>query len=167
MRLSTLTLTALALAVCAVATPAPNARQQTKGQIVQPANGAVIAPGAAFPFEYTTMADYGVSSYNYTVYLFTSPPASFSQSPDFAEGVFLGRFAEANYPGNPAPPNPPPATLTMPDFAKSPGGFGAGASGENRKFVLLVMEEYATGEGALGLRLALAMNSVVYNGTKH
>lgn len=41
--------------------------------------------------------------------------------------------------------NPAPAQLTMPDFSKSPGGFGAGQSASNVNFTLLVVEEYADG----------------------
>ncbi|KAJ7069686.1 hypothetical protein C8F01DRAFT_523324 [Mycena amicta] len=144
---------------------AASTRQTTKGSIVAPAEGTNIAPGQAFDFAYSTMADYGVSSYNYTVWLFTSMPTSFVQSPNFGEGYFFGRFAEPNYPGNPNPKNPAPPTLTMPDFSKNPGGFGSGAVESNGEFTLLVMEEYATGAGSVGSRLALAMNRIVYNAT--
>jgi hypothetical protein len=34
----------------------------------------------------------------------------------------------------------------MPDFSKNPGGFGTGKTDSNGNFLLVVMEEYATGE---------------------
>lgn len=33
----------------------------------------MIAPGSTFEFHYDCQADYGASSYNYTVWLFTFP----------------------------------------------------------------------------------------------
>jgi hypothetical protein len=111
--------------------------------------------------------NYSTKSLNkFSVFLLTSVPTSFSQSVDFAEGHFFGRFAEPNFPGNyhyfigalnsmihhhllkkgnPSPKNVAPATLTMPDFSKSPGGWGTGMSDSNKDFALIVMEEYATG----------------------
>ncbi|KAJ7784451.1 hypothetical protein B0H16DRAFT_1296935 [Mycena metata] len=156
---------------------APSPRQSTSGTIVAPADGTSIAPGETFAFSYNSMADFGVSSYNYTVWLFTSVPTSFAQSVDFAQGHYFGRFAEPNFPGtkkklitsqkgNPSPPNIAPANLTMPDFSKNPGGFGTGASESNGHFALVVMEEYATGAGSVGSRLTLAINRIVYNATK-
>ncbi|KAF7346468.1 hypothetical protein MSAN_01874800 [Mycena sanguinolenta] len=154
-----------ALALFPLVLSAPSPRQSTAGTIVQPADGTVIAPGETFPFQYESVADYGISSYNFTVWLLTSMPSSFGPAINFAEGHYFGRFAEPNYPGNPSPTNPPPATLTMPDFSKNPAGFGTGSSDSNGAFALVVMEEYATGEGSVGLRFALAMNQIVYNGT--
>ncbi|KAJ7025343.1 hypothetical protein C8F04DRAFT_136651 [Mycena alexandri] len=144
---------------------APSPRQSTSGTIIEPADGTSIAPGETFAFSYDSMADFGVSSYNYTVWLFTSVPTSFAQSVDFAQGYYFGRFAEPNFPGNPSPKNIAPATLTMPDFSKNPGGFGTGASESNGHFALVVMEEYATGAGSVGSRLTLAINRIVYNAT--
>jgi hypothetical protein len=46
---------------------------------------------------------------------------------------------------NPYPTNLPPANLVMPDFSKSPGGFGVGATASNKKIYLAVLEEYANG----------------------
>lgn len=69
------------------------------GTISSPAPGTVIAPGASFDFQYNTRADYGVSSYNYTVFLLTSLPASFSASAEVADGHFFGRYGFPNYPG--------------------------------------------------------------------
>lgn len=102
----------------------------------------------------------------------TTTPDSFAPSANFATGHFFGRFAEPNYPGmfkrfyltdpsgfatkltsvvclfvtgNPNPSNPPPAQLVMPDFAKSPGGFGVGEEMINGTFYVVVLEEYVTG----------------------
>ncbi|KAL0580656.1 hypothetical protein V5O48_001386 [Marasmius crinis-equi] len=135
------------------------------GVIVQPASGAVIAPGQSFDFSYDTKADYGVSSYNFNVYLFTSKPTGFVVDEDYATGHYYGRWALPNYPGNPSPTNLPPAQLTMPDFSKNPGGFGSGAHAENQTVYLTVVEEYATGSGSVGLRLSLAITELIYNGT--
>ncbi|KAJ6559089.1 hypothetical protein DFH09DRAFT_1161819 [Mycena vulgaris] len=135
--------------------------------IVQPAEGTHIAPGAAFDFNYGSIADYGTSSYNYTVWLLTSLPTSFAPSTNFAEGHYFGRFAEPNYPGNPNPPNTPPAQLIMPDFSKNPGGFGSGASATNATCYLAVFEEYANGSGSVGYRISFTANKIVYNATSH
>lgn len=43
---------------------APSRRQSIAGTITSPADGTVIAPGQAFDFQYETMADFGVTSYN-------------------------------------------------------------------------------------------------------
>ncbi|KAJ7095784.1 hypothetical protein B0H15DRAFT_71200 [Mycena belliarum] len=150
--------------VCTVLA-APSPRQSTSGTIISPADGTVIAPGQAFDFVYDSMADYGVTSYNYTVWLLTSMPKSFAASTAFGEGHYFGRFAEPNYPGNPNPSNPPPSQLVMPDFSKNPGGFGTGASDSDGHFALVVLEEFANGSGSIGFRMALAMNHIVYNGT--
>ena len=71
----------------------------TNAGIVSPADGDVIVAGSSFPFEYRTRADYGVSSYNYTVWLFTTRPESTIPSDLFATGYFFGRFSLPNYPG--------------------------------------------------------------------
>ncbi|KAK7048456.1 26S proteasome subunit P45, partial [Favolaschia claudopus] len=114
--------------------------------IIQPADGTHVAPGQSFPFEYQIIADYGVSSYNYTVYLFTTPPLAFMTSQNYGAGHYFGRFAQPNYPGNPSPSNLPPPKLVMPNFSTSRGGFGAGASASNATYYLAVFEEYATGD---------------------
>lgn len=66
------------------------------GIIVAPANGSIIAPGASFNFQYISRADYGISSYNYAVWLFTSLPTSIAPSDNFATGYFFGRFSAQN-----------------------------------------------------------------------
>ncbi|KAJ8080474.1 hypothetical protein AAF712_003115 [Marasmius tenuissimus] len=137
----------------------------SSGVIVKPESGSVIAPGQSFDFLYDTKADYGVSSFNFNVYLFTSKPAGWFVDEDFATGHFYGRWALPNYPGNPSPTNQPPTQLVMPDFSKNPGGFGAGAPASNQTVYLAVMEEYATGTGSVGMRVSLAINELVYNGT--
>ncbi|KAJ7212012.1 hypothetical protein GGX14DRAFT_621283 [Mycena pura] len=140
-------------------------RRQNKGTIFAPAEGTNIKPGEVFGFQYQSVADFGVSSYNYTVFLLTSAPTTFNPSTDWGRGYYFGRFAEPNFPGNPSPKNPPPPTLTMPDFSKNPGGFGVGEVDVNGQFTLVVMEEYATGDGVVGNRLALSMNRIIYNST--
>ncbi|KAJ7761574.1 hypothetical protein DFH07DRAFT_421590 [Mycena maculata] len=133
--------------------------------IISPADGTQIAPGAAFDFNYNSIADYGVSSYNYSVYLLTAPPTSFAPSATFAAGHYFGRFAEPNYPGNPNPSNTPPAQLVMPNFSIPPGGFGTGASATNATFYLAVFEEYANGAGSIGNLISFTANKIVYNAT--
>ncbi|KAJ7675726.1 hypothetical protein DFH06DRAFT_977309 [Mycena polygramma] len=133
--------------------------------IIQPEEGAHIAPGQKFNFSYQSIADYGCSSYNYSVYLFTSPPLEFAASENFGAGHYFGRFAQPNYPGNPNPPNTPPAQLVMPNFSVAPGGWGSGASASNATFYLAVLEEYATGDGVVGNRISLSVNRIVYNAT--
>jgi hypothetical protein len=71
----------------------------TTPAIIQPADGTHIAPNQAFDFNYLSIADYGTSSYNYSVYLFTTPPLAFMASQNFGAGHYFGRFAEPNYPG--------------------------------------------------------------------
>ena len=70
-----------------------------EARIIEPANGTRIEPGASFPFKYQSMGDYGVTSYNFTVWLFTQPPETFQSSQIWAGGYNFGRFAEPNYPG--------------------------------------------------------------------
>lgn len=67
--------------------------------IISPSNGTHIAPGAAFDFSYGSIADYGASSYNYTVWLLTGLPTSLLPSETWGTGHYFGRFAQPNYPG--------------------------------------------------------------------
>ncbi|KAK0504104.1 hypothetical protein EDD18DRAFT_487694 [Armillaria luteobubalina] len=134
--------------------------------IIHPRNGTRILPGEQFPFEYKSIADYGVSAYNFTVWLFTSPPSFFHAAEGFAAGEYMGRYSLRNHPGNDYPHNLPPPYLTMPNFEDLPVGFGVGESCENRKVYLVVIEEYATGEPSVGLRMSLSMNHVIYNATR-
>ncbi len=69
------------------------------GEITYPTNGTTIMPGESFDFKYDGMADYSVSGYNYSVWLFTSLPQSFSPSESFGAGYYFGRYDYANYPG--------------------------------------------------------------------
>lgn len=83
------------------------------------------------------------------------------------------------YPQHPAPPN-----LTMPDFSKSPGGFGTGATCSDQTFYLAVFEEYSEcavsvdrvycgvfvltsrwRQGAVGNKISLAVVPLIYNAT--
>ncbi|KAJ6559085.1 hypothetical protein DFH09DRAFT_518688 [Mycena vulgaris] len=163
----------LAISVASAATPT----------IVLPAKGSVIAPNATFPFSYHSISDYGTSSYNYTVWLFTSPPRHvverreisaecasyrfFEPTETFATGYHFGRFSQPNYPGNAFPHNLPPPTFTMPDFSKLGGGWGVGAPATRAKFYFAVIEEYADELPSVGFRMSLAFNEIIYNGTHH
>jgi len=73
-----------------------------QGSITVPANGTKITPGQAFNFTYNIRSDYCVSSYNYTVFLFTAVPtgASLFIGPDnqVFTGHTFGRFSGAQYP---------------------------------------------------------------------
>ncbi|KAF7346442.1 26S proteasome subunit P45 [Mycena sanguinolenta] len=119
-----------------------------------PAAGTHIAPGQTFDFSYQSIGDYCASAYDMTVYLFTSLPQDMMASETFATGHYFGRYSY-----------PAPATLTMPDFSISPGGFGVGASVSNATFYLAVFEEYATCASAPGDRLSFIYNPVIYNAT--
>ncbi|PBK97586.1 hypothetical protein ARMGADRAFT_1162439 [Armillaria gallica] len=135
--------------------------------IVQPHNGTRIDPGQQFDFEYKSIAEYGISAYNFTVWLFTSRPTSFF---DAAEKSLLGRTwvvirCAIILVRNDYPHNLPPPYLTMPNFKDLPVGFGVGESCENKKVYLVVIEEYATGEASVGLRMSLSMNHIIYNAT--
>ncbi|KAG6890593.1 hypothetical protein C0995_006569 [Termitomyces sp. Mi166 len=154
----------LLLAFAQVSCPAP----LTNAGIVSPADGGVIIAGSTFPFEYRTRADYGVSSYNYTAWLFTTRPESLTPSDLFATGYFFGRFSQPNYPGNPYPKNQPPPTLTMPDFSESPGGFGSGSPNTTLDCSFVVLEEYGTGilsKATAGSRISWAETRIVYKKT--
>lgn len=107
------------------------------GTISAPANGTQIAPGEAFDFNYITRGDYGVSTYNISVWLATTPPTSFAQADVFMTGHYFGRFSYDN-----TGPSPP-AQLVMPNFATPPGGFGAGSNATNVTTYFTVLEEYA------------------------
>ncbi|KAJ6477336.1 hypothetical protein C8R47DRAFT_646627 [Mycena vitilis] len=72
-------------------------------QIVLPPKGSVIAPNTDFEFQFHSIADYGISSYNFTCWLYTSPPRFFEPSDTFAVGHYLGRFSQSNYPANTYP----------------------------------------------------------------
>jgi hypothetical protein len=136
------------------------------GYITAPLNGTALAPGQRFNFTYNVRSDYCVSSFNYTVWLFTSIPSGLSFiGPDnqVATGAYLGRYANSNsgelsstrHPdeetrdthifqiGNQYPINPAPPTLVMPNFSQRPGGFAAGATGSNVLVYLAVLEEWA------------------------
>ncbi|KAJ7175989.1 hypothetical protein C8R46DRAFT_990226 [Mycena filopes] len=144
----------------------PVAVDAGKPAIVQPAKGAVIAPNATFKFEYHSIADYGVSSYNFTCWLFTAPPAFFKPSESFAEGYHLGRFSQSNYPANAYPRNPAPPTFTMPDLSRLGTGWGVGSHASHAKVYFAVIEEYGDGKPSLGYRMSLSVNEIYYNGTR-
>ncbi|KAK0503989.1 hypothetical protein EDD18DRAFT_1305776 [Armillaria luteobubalina] len=101
------------------------------------------------------MADYSVSGYNYSVWLFTSLPESFAPSESFGAGYYFGRYDYANYPGVP---------LVMPNLSARFGGFGTGKSASNAVVYLAVIEEWASGS-TFGFQMNLATTQLVYNGT--
>ncbi|EGN98287.1 hypothetical protein SERLA73DRAFT_109679 [Serpula lacrymans var. lacrymans S7.3] len=129
-----------------IASNAAVVRDTPAGTISSPADDTTIAPGASFDFHYNTRADYGVSSYNFTVWLWSNVSLTMASPGQLATGHYFGRFSEENYPGT---NNPVPAQLVMPDLAISPGGFGAGANGTNAIFYIVVIEEWASGEVSL------------------
>ncbi|KZP05230.1 hypothetical protein FIBSPDRAFT_766177 [Athelia psychrophila] len=140
---------------------------RSSGKIVAPAPNSIIMPGQPFKFSYISHADYSISSYNYTVWLSTKAPSSFTSSGDLFSGHYFGRFSEANYPGNPNPSNPPPSLLVMPDFAKGSGGFGAGKTASNVRLHFAVLEEWSDGSPTLGNKFSLHHNPIVYNASSH
>ncbi|KAK0493198.1 hypothetical protein EDD18DRAFT_432399 [Armillaria luteobubalina] len=156
-----LTLRAIFLAFLAVLVSADG------GVITAPANGTVIMPGESLAFSYDPMADYGVSTYNYTVFLFTKLPSSLYSTTEWSSGHYFGRFDYPNYPAIPYATHEAPANLTMPDFSKAPSpGWGGGANTTNATVYLLVLEEWLIGSGNFGLTMSLAINELIYNGTK-
>ncbi|EIW81021.1 hypothetical protein CONPUDRAFT_33905, partial [Coniophora puteana RWD-64-598 SS2] len=135
--------------------------------ISSPSNGTSIMPSTPFNFTYNTRADYGTSSYNFTVWLWSSATPS-SSGQDFATGYYFGRYAEENYPGEcatPDPANPVPPQLWMPDLAQILGGFGTGSTASDVPMYLVVIEEWGTGQGSLGTRFSQTSTQIVYNGT--
>ncbi|KAH8109798.1 hypothetical protein DFH11DRAFT_904410 [Phellopilus nigrolimitatus] len=157
-------LAALSVLLGAAAAPSapPAKRYPPQGTISDPANGTTIMPGAAFAFLYNPRADYCLSSYNFTVWLLTAPPQGMLAGTQ--TGHYFGRFAYSTY-TNQDPPNPAPSELTMPDFAKSPGGFGAGASASAKTMYLSVVEEWSSCDPTVGNNLSMAANNIVYNDT--
>jgi hypothetical protein len=70
------------------------------GSIDSPNSGGIIMPGQAFDFSYNSMADKGISSYNFTVWVFTNRPGPFESSENWAMAHYLGRFGLLNEPGS-------------------------------------------------------------------
>ncbi|KAF1985694.1 hypothetical protein K402DRAFT_379006 [Aulographum hederae CBS 113979] len=140
-----------------------------QGFITAPTNGTPIAPGASFPFTYNVRSDYCLTSYNYTVWMLTSPvgfpPIVFSDLlTGVATGHYFGRWSQDSV-SNPNPPNPPPRELVMPDFSERPGGFGSGTSVADLEVWLAVIEEYNYCQGIVGNHLSLTANYLWYNST--
>jgi len=146
---------------------ASGALAQTKGSITAPTPGQHIAPGQAFDFSYFGRADYGVSSYDYSVWLLNSDVLGkpFSFQDVFTNGWYFGRYDYANYPAVPYVTHPAPAQLTMPDFSQAQGGWGSGQSASNVNLTLVVIEEYADGSGSVGRKLGTSGVTVTYNAT--
>ena len=51
------------------------------GTIREPVNGTLVSPGQPIPFHYVSMGEYSVTSYNFSVWLYTSDPR---------QGLFTG-----------------------------------------------------------------------------
>ncbi|KAI0366898.1 hypothetical protein BV20DRAFT_971200 [Pilatotrama ljubarskyi] len=128
------------------------------------------------------------STYAASVWLITDVPSSLAPTDVFMGGHFFGRFDYANYPAVPYPKNPAPPQLTMPDFSKSPGGFGGAHSASDQTVQLAVLEEWAgcandvrplslfaltttadlgqpSIQGPLGVSVSMTYVPVVYNAT--
>jgi len=155
----------LALASLVMATPV--ARQNTKGTISLPVPGTKVAPGGSFDFKYNPRADYGESSYDYHVWLVKTDSVSKTFAPldVFATGYYFGKFDYPNYPAVPYATNPAPPQLTIPDWSKGLGGFGAGGSGSNVEYSLVVIEEWGNGNPSLGRNIGTAVTTIIYNAT--
>ncbi|TCD62993.1 hypothetical protein EIP91_006152 [Steccherinum ochraceum] len=153
------------LSLVAVLALVPAALAQEKGSITAPTPGQHIAPGQNFTFKYFGRADYGVSSYDYSVWLVNSTvfDKKLSFEDVFTNGWFFGRYDYANYPAVPYSTHPAPKQLSMPNFTKPQGGFGAGQTASKVNFTLLVIEEYADGGGSVGRKLGTAGVPIVYN----
>jgi hypothetical protein len=69
-----------------------------QGSITSPANGTAIQPGQPFNFTYHTRGDYCTSSFNYTVYLLTTDPATARLGDEnvFGYGEFIGRYTSSS-----------------------------------------------------------------------
>ncbi|KAI0352669.1 hypothetical protein OH77DRAFT_1362943, partial [Trametes cingulata] len=135
--------TSLALVAARAVSNVRTSADPTHGQITEPQPGAHIAPGQLFNFTYMPSADYCRSTYAASVWLVTTPPSSLAPTDVFMGGHFFGRFDYPNYPAVPYPKNPPPPQLTMPDFSKSPGGFGGARTASDQTVQLAVLEEWA------------------------
>lgn len=74
---------------------------QDPGTILQPTSGTNIAPGTQFNFSYFGRADYGVSSYNYHVWLVGEDLMndSLGTKDVLTTGWYFGTFDYNNWPG--------------------------------------------------------------------
>ncbi|TRM67202.1 hypothetical protein BD626DRAFT_566231 [Schizophyllum amplum] len=148
----------LLTALAALATASPLQRRTGGPAINSPAANSVIMPGQDFDFSYQNMGDYGRSSYNLTVWLFSSELGAFTSGSDtVATGHYFGRFPLKN--------GAVPTTLTMPDLSVNPGDFGEGQSASNATMYIAVFEEWADWDGSLGEKVAFASTPIIYNGT--
>jgi hypothetical protein len=103
----------LACTSAAFAAPSRLSERTVAGSIIQPANGTTIKPGQSFNFQYQPMSDYGVSSYNFTVYLFTQLPTGFASTQQWADAHYFGRYSLPNYPGEHSAVEPLRRKLTI------------------------------------------------------
>ena len=72
-----------------------HASQRLSRRNYPPSQWKTYRPGESFPFTYNAWLGECGSSYNYTVWLLTSPPETLMTS--FTTGVFLGRFSAASF----------------------------------------------------------------------
>ena len=129
--------------------------------IASPKNGTHVKPGAKFPFSYIPLGDYCQTSRIYNIYVYTSKPKSFAPAQTWITGTFLGQYS-ANEEGSiPGPDGP--SSLTMPDFSKSPGGFGSGKTASNIPVYLTVLEETATCDVCVLMFFSLRYNANCYS----
>ncbi|KAJ7025340.1 hypothetical protein C8F04DRAFT_1128586 [Mycena alexandri] len=147
--------------------------------ILHPADGTPIPPGASFPFEYLSIADYGTSSHNYSVYLLTSPPAAFAPLRHSRAGITSNYPVAFNYltfkerypsdgTGNPNPTNRASSQLAILNFSLPPDGFGAGAFAANNSTVYPVsFQVFNHRQGVIGNRTSFTANRIIHNATTH
>jgi hypothetical protein len=66
--------------------------ESDRGTIRFPENGTAVSPGQWIPFYYASMGEYSVTSYNFTVWLYTSNPreALFTGG---ATGISMGTWS--------------------------------------------------------------------------
>lgn len=78
-----------------VVPPVLEKRYYPQGTISKPDNGTSIMPGQPFDFFYNQRGDYCLSSMNFTVWLFTTPPESAlgAMTSGDVTGWYFGRFA--------------------------------------------------------------------------
>lgn len=135
-----------------------------RGHIRTPEEGTKVAPGSWVPFYYESMGEYSVTSYNFTVWLYTSDPREGLFTGE-ATGVSVGTWSYSSSTNTQPAHPPPPAQIYIPDFSKGPGGFAGGKNASDAPLWLSVFEEYGTG-WVFGSKIAYTSNQLVYNSTQ-